>query len=354
MPIALLFVAAAIAAPPEFAAAELSSYPGAPPGLSSYFALALGPGGAVAGSAFPRGTLWSPLGTQTIPSLGGATTIAAAVNSFRGVAGWSLTPAGDPHAFAWDGGAPRDLGTLGGRGSWAFSINNGGTVVGQSDTAAGAAHAFWWRDGAMHDLGSLPGRADSEATAVNTGGRIVGNAYRSEADSRAFVYANGVMSDLGLPPWARATDWVTAFDVNDSGVIVGATGDLGNPAGDRGFAYVNGAWMNLGTLNGGFTAAAAVNNAGDVVGSGDHGFLWRAGEMYDLNALGIREVRGTIDSALDINNAGQILVHALETGPGGFVGRFYVLTPVPGPGAAVVIGMVGAWAGRRRKRAARA
>lgn len=328
--LAVALAAPAFATPPQFTAVELASYPGAPPGPDNYIALGLGPGGTVAGTAVPRGMLWAPTGVITIPSLGGPTSIAASVNASRAVAGWATNAAGDPHAFLYSDSRVTDLGTLGGRGSWAFAINNAGLIVGQSDTPS-ASHAFSWSSGVMTDLGSLPGRRDSSAAAVNASGRIVGNAYRSDTDSRAFVYANHAMTDLGLPPWASTSDWTAAFDINDAGLIVGATGDFDNPSGDRGFIYSNGQWTNLGLLHGQSTLAAAINNAGDVVGYSDHAFLYSHATMYDLTALAIPGIRGTLDSALDINNAGQILVHSLETYSGGIAGHYYVLTPVPAP-----------------------
>lgn len=348
--IAPALVLAAIGTPPQFTAVELTSYPGAPPGPSHYSALGLGPAGAVAGAALQSGVLWRPTGTLTLPTLGGPLTVAAAMNATTFAAGWSTTAAGEPHAFFYNHSGFADLGTLGGWGSWAYGINNSSEIVGQSDTPT-ATHAFAWNFGVMSDLGSLPGRPSSAAAAVNNSGHIVGNAWASDTDSRAFVYADHHMTDLGLPSWAGPGDWTAAFDVNDSGTIVGATGDINNPTGDRGFVYSTGHWTNLGLVHGLSTLAAAVNNAGDVVGSSDHGFLYTRGTMYDLATLAIPGVRGTLDSALDINNAGQILAHSLEAGT--FTGHYYVLTPVPGPAGVGVVGL-GMLALARRRRAKQA
>ena len=45
------------------------------------------------------------------------------------------------------------LGTLGGATSVATAINDLDEVVGSSQTATGQTHAFLWRDGHMTDLG---------------------------------------------------------------------------------------------------------------------------------------------------------------------------------------------------------
>src|SRR3954471_4838779 len=75
---------------------------------------------------------------------------------------------------------------------------------------------------------------------------------------------------------------------------------------------------DLGTLGGHESEAAAVNEAGQVIGwaktkaGDDHAFLWEGGKMTDLGTLG-----GDNSDAHEINAAGQVVGWA-ETDKGGF------------------------------------
>src|SRR6266542_5526857 len=127
----------------------------------------------------------------------------------------------------------------------------------------------------MVDLGTLAGpQSDSWANAVNNRGEVVGWSTLDDVfQVHAFLWRQGKMTDLA--------PLVSADDINDNGVVVGAGGSAN---GERhAFMWADGKATDLGTLGGTLSEASGVNNLGQVVGlswtaSGEpHGFLWYRG-----------------------------------------------------------------------------
>ena len=198
-----------------------------------------------------------------------------------------------------------DLGTLGGSTS-GTAINNTGQVTGESN-----GHAFLYSTGQMTDLGTVPGYTSSSGNAINDSGQIAGSASRGSPvfgvpdpfSPTAFLYSNGQITTLGtLGGWRSA-----ASGINDAGQVVGSAENLVghfNP-----FLYTNGQISNLvggGPEYFGDYTALDINNAGQVVGhrrltaaSVDQAFLYSNGQMNVLS---------TLDSfATGINDTGQVV-----------------------------------------------
>lgn len=233
-------------------------------------------------------------------TLGGATSFAEGINNLGQVVGRSET-AGNAatHAFLYSNGRMTDLGTLGGTNSNAAAINNAGQIVGTTDTAGGSSNAFLYNGGRMTSLGTPPGSA---AFGINNKGQVVGT----------FFYSNGSVTSLPAP---GGVSFPIAFDISDSGVIVGEYVVDGSGA-ERAFLISNGRSSDLGTLGGANSSAFSVNNAGQVVGVADtaqlgqeHAFLYSKGNMVDLGTLG-----GTNSKASSINNKGQVVGNSETSG----------------------------------------
>jgi len=81
-------------------------------------------------------------------------------------------------AFVWKDGTTTFLPTLGGPSAYATAIN-GGTVVGAS-IAGDFTRGFVYRNGAIQGIGTLYG-GDSIAYGVNAGGQVVGDSTTTRA-----------------------------------------------------------------------------------------------------------------------------------------------------------------------------
>lgn len=201
--------------------------------------------------------IWGPQPGQIVelrPLPGDTVAIAAGINDkgqavgTSGLCGNTILPGfeGGPHAVFWDtDGSAHDLGNLGGTGTPAslgvnnigFAINNQGQVAGQSVLPGNRTfHPFLWASQTgMQDLGVLPGDLVGAGLAMNNRGAVVGASVSAPGPAggnpRAYLWRNGVMTDLNTLVQADSPLYLlTAFGINDAGVIIGFgvtdTGDV--------------------------------------------------------------------------------------------------------------------------------
>jgi probable HAF family extracellular repeat protein len=242
-------------------------------------ALAVNPTGQAAGFAtvtddaavhafFYNGSAMTDLGT-----FGGTESAASAINAGGQVAGYATTTDNAAvHAFLYSGSTLADLGTLGGTNSEALGVNDAGKVVGRS-MIAGATfwHAFLYADSTMTDLGTLGG-SGSRANAINTLGQIAGQSSLPEnLANHAFLYYGSTMTDLGTLP---GTDSSEALALNNFGYVVGYA-KTADETHYSAFIHNGVTMMDLNTMipaASGWTLslASGINDAGQIVGCGDH------------------------------------------------------------------------------------
>jgi len=267
----------------------------------------------------------------------------AAINSGGAVTGsFYDSIARQSHAFLSLGGQAVDIGAaLGGKlqgaNSWGVAINSSGEVLGNAQTNDGSKFVFRSGGGGAAAPISLPGGSlVGQAGGLNNSGTAVGSYITSLGVSRVFI------DQAGKP----ATDLLASYSVrgfglntygsaiNDRGDVVGS-GDF-NGQSHAFFASSQGKFADLGVLNGfNSSVAIAINSQGQVVGamsnngSNSRAFLWdQAAGLFDLNSLLGPTISGdwTLTSATGINDSDQI------AGQGYFNGQLhgFVLTLAPG------------------------
>lgn len=249
--------------------------------------------------------------------VGAADSQAWGLNNLGTVVGRTFDPSFNSYrAFVNTGTGPVDLGTFGGTNSMAAAVNDAGQIVGSADNAGGQSRAFVYQNGSMTDLGTFGGNG-SHGWGINAAGTTVGSALAPEnpddfSGERAFVRPpGGTLQDIGtLPGFSSA--FATAADINNHGQIVGASGQEG--PGDppvHPFLYSNGVMTDLGTFGDAYSTAFAINDRGQVVGYSDsladfhipQAFLYADGTLVNLDA----RLGGQGSIAYDINNLGQIV-----------------------------------------------
>ncbi len=330
-------------------------------------------------------------------TLGGASSIAYAINGSGQVVGGAGTSSGTQHAVLWsDSGRITDLGTLGGANSLAVGIGGTGQVLGLSNTTGGSdpnfeiggSAGFHYTNGSMTALpiqgdghvgsacctnssgqilegaylggfenaylvspdGSavrIPppvGGSGFYGESLNDSGQVAGNAEVPGGFLRAMLYSGGASHELGTLGGCMST----ANSINNAVQVVGMSeipGDCNTSTfvgGSHAFLYtVTGGMQDLGTLGGSTSQALGVNSMGEIVGESfissgaDHAFLYANGAMIDLNTLLPPNSGWVLEAANAINDSGQVVGYGIS--PSGQTHGFLLNTATPEPSTIVLM-----------------
>jgi len=217
-------------------------------------------------------------------------------------------------------------------------ISDSGVIAGQLGRSTGSTAAYWASPSSQPVLLPYPTQIDcavdpekdcySWTSAISPNGKyIVGASSRGDYHSdMGILWANGTQV-------ANYSDWdVIGSRVTNAGVVIGShrtpfESDT-PPELYKGHAFIweAGTLTDLGCLPGAppdttfRSNATAINSSGVIVGSSEwsqtsyvrHAVMWVNGQIIDLNSsLGSQLPAGwTLESAIDINDAGEILLLA--------------------------------------------
>jgi probable HAF family extracellular repeat protein len=211
-----------------------------------------------------------------------------------------------------------------GLGATVLDENSSGTDVGYVNVSHGYVRAAEWNDGKLKVLGDIPGLI-TQLTAVNSKGEAVGSTMDSNFKQSAFAVIDGKVQYLRAQSYTMSG----VNDVNDNGDVVGGGTDPNSKLSY--FAIIGGRAVPLPSVPGSKDSAGgeAINDADQIVGNSTDAkgnncaILYEDGKTIDLNTEINPDLGYTLNTGVDINNRGQILVQGRDRGQ--FAS--FVLTP---------------------------
>jgi uncharacterized protein (TIGR03437 family) len=243
----------------------------------------------IPGGALPFGLTNSGQSAATVITAGGE-------NFFIASQAFQITTAGTATSLSPSSGSEAVAFGISPSGAW---VSGGsGSAVGKQ---LGSQTPTLWNNGTAQALPLVPNFTYASMTGVNDSGMAAGTAFTfnfseplsSTGTAHAVLYNNGAMTDLGT----LSNDTTSAaLGINNSGTVVGySSGQVPDitlffaplleiaSASSHAIVYMNGTMYDLNSqlTNGAgwqLTAATAINNAGQIVGTGliqqqQHAFL---------------------------------------------------------------------------------
>ncbi|MBB3224952.1 PEP-CTERM sorting domain-containing protein [Pseudoduganella umbonata] len=193
--------------------------------------------------------------------------------------------------------------------SLAHYVNNSGTAVGEFGTVAGPEKAFIYNNGTLTTVGAENSWDGIGFHAINDSGSIAGSQRGNRTGVfTAFTYHDGQFTYLpGLGGTVNSV-----HDIDSAGTVVGGSNFSGDAYGHA-VMWRDGEAIDLTPGFAYSTTAFGLNDLGQVVGTGSGpGWIWTDGRVAQLNQLIDPASGWSIDSAFDINNAGQIVAHGCK------------------------------------------
>jgi probable HAF family extracellular repeat protein len=165
-------------------------------------------------------------------------------------------------------------------GTAAYAINDGGDIVGASRSAP----AFWPRGGGFMPVPVPPASTgDGKAVDISDNQVIAGLYFTSPGDAERCFRWSAAEGSVGLGLMGNG-DFCYPAAINNAGQIVGGA-DIEPFGVAHAFVFDNGAFLDLGTVDGVDTYATDINRQGHVVfGNYYTSFLWKNGHTIDLRA----------------------------------------------------------------------
>jgi probable HAF family extracellular repeat protein len=248
-----------------------------------------------------------------------------------------LAPSGNSCVgFVWRDFQMKQLPTLGGNNAITAGINAEGLAVGWAENkVADSTCVFpqifqflpvvWGPDyNQVRQLPTFPGDPDGAATDVNARGQVVGisgtcgTAIGAFSAKHALLWQNGQPTEIQL---FNGSGWNTPMAINNNGVVAGFANvppDIVD--GQLQITWTSFTWSkeagltNIGVLNGdALSEATGINDEGTVIGTSfaagfasSRAYLYKDGQLEDLNKLALPGSNLYLISTGDINNAGVI------------------------------------------------
>lgn len=298
------------------------------------------------GLTIPLGTLGGPNSTVDWPNRNDRGVIVGTSEtahkdplgeSFSCPAVFALPSGNSCVGFVWQGSQMKQLPTLGGNNAIGAGINREGLAVGWAEnnvtdsTCVPPAQVLqfepvvWGPDYTqIRQLSPLPGDPDGAATAINDHGQIIGISGTCDVAIGAYSAKHAVIWETGQPNEIKlfnGSGWNTPMAINNRGVVAGfANVPPDVVGGELQITWTSFIWSkeggatNIGVLNGdAISEATGINDEGTVIGTSfaanfasSRAYLYKDGQLEDLNNLALPGSNLYLISTGDINNSGVI------------------------------------------------